>query len=168
MARAARRVDPSQADARGDVVAPALGGAAHAASEFGPRAPQAELRAATSEVAVLRALVRAAPPIAAFGDAPAHGPTPAYAVSKAALNALARIAAARLPSPDECGVRVSAVCPGDVRTRMLSTHDPQARRQALPPATAARDVVRLAVAGLDTSDSLPSGRFWRHCQELEL
>ena len=60
---------------------------------------QAELRAATSEWAVLRVLARATPPHNAFGHAPAHGPTPAYAASKAALNALTRIAAARPPPP---------------------------------------------------------------------
>ena len=56
-------------------------------------------------------------------------------------------------APD-CGVRVSAVCPGDVLTRMLSDHEPEARRRGIPPAAAARDVVRLAVNGLG-ADALP-------------
>lgn len=127
---------------------------------------QAALQAASSERAVLRTLARATPPRNAFGDAPAHSPTPAYSVSKAALNALTRVAAAHLPPPDACGVRVSAVCPGDVATRMLSTHDPEAVRRALPPRTAARDVWRLAVAGLDRTSAMPSGCFWRHGQQI--
>ena len=127
---------------------------------------QADLRAATTERAVMRSLARAAPPRGAYGEAPAYGPTPAYAVSKAALNALTRITAARL-APD-CGVRVSAVCPGDVLTRMLSDHEPEARRRGIPPAAAARDVVRLAVNGLG-ADALPleSGRFWRHGRQIQ-
>lgn len=120
---------------------------------------QAELRAATSEVAVLRTLCRATPPRQAFGASPAHGLTPAYALSKAGLNALTRIAAARLPAPEVCGVRVSAVCPGDVLTAMCV--EEEARRNALTPEAAARDVAWLAVAGLDAARKLPSGRFWR-------
>ena len=129
---------------------------------------QSALEASTSERDVLRILARASPPRNAFGHAPAHGPTPAYATSKAALNALTRITAASLPAAEACGVRVSAVCPGDVATRMLSTHDPEAVLRALPPATAARDVVSLALAGLGGTDdaALPSGRFWRHGREL--
>jgi NAD(P)-dependent dehydrogenase (short-subunit alcohol dehydrogenase family) len=127
---------------------------------------QAALRVTDSEAAVLRVLARAAPPLNAFGHAPAHGPTPAYACSKAALNALTRIAAARLPPADVCGVRVSAVCPGDVCTRMLSTHDPEALLRALPPATAARDVLCVAGAGLDGDARLQSGRFWRHGRQI--
>ena len=103
----------------------------------------------------------------AHGLAPAHGPTPAYSASKAALNALTRIAASKLPPADVCGVRVSAVCPGDVNTRMLSTHDDEAVKHALPPATAAREVTRLAAAGLDATHALPSGCFWRHGRQLE-
>ena len=128
---------------------------------------QKEFQAAASERDVLRVLARASPPRDAFGRAPAHGPTPAYSTSKAALNVLTRVAAASLPPADACGVRVSAVCPGDVATRMLSTHEPEAMLRALPPATAARDVVTLAFAGLEADTALPSGRFWRHGRELE-
>ena len=131
---------------------------------------QAALQDATSDRDVLRTLARAAPPRNTFGSAPAHGPTPAYSTSKAALNALTRLTAARLPPPEAGGVLVSAVCPGDVATRMLSTHDPEAVRQALPPAAAARDVVTHAMAGLcmdSAKAAMPSGRFWRHGTQLE-
>ena len=129
---------------------------------------EAALRKAASERAVLRVLARAAPPRNAFGHAPAHGPTPAYAASKAALNALTRIGASQLPKADTCGVCISAVCPGDVNTRMLSIHDPQARLRALPPAVAARGVLRVAACGLDpAANAFPSGRFWRHSQEID-
>jgi NAD(P)-dependent dehydrogenase (short-subunit alcohol dehydrogenase family) len=128
---------------------------------------QHELEEATSERAVLRVLARAAPPRNAFGLAPAHGRTPAYSTSKAALNALTRLVAARLPPPEECGVRISAVCPGDVATRMLDREDATAFRLALPPSTAARDVLRLANAGLTADAELPSGRFWRHGHQID-
>ena len=137
---------------------------------------QEQLRAADTEFGVLRLLARASPPRNAFGESPAYGETPAYSSSKAALNALARIAASRLPCPSECGVRVSAVCPGDVRTRMLAeamalsgeAMEMEARRRVLPPHIAARDVLNIAVAGLDGAQAgLPSGRFWRHAQQLE-
>ena len=104
------------------------------------------------------------PPRDAFGTAPAHGPTPAYSISKAALNALTRVHATSLPPASRCGVRVSAVCPGDVLTRMCV--DEAARFVAIPPATAARDVVRLGLSGLSATSSLPSGRFWRHGQQI--
>ena len=134
---------------------------------------QEELHAATSEGAVLRTLVRAAPPRDAFGASPAHSLTPAYALSKAALNALTRIAAADLPPPHVCGVRISAVCPGDVLTRMCT--EAEARQHAVAPSMAAFDVTWLAIAGLDVSpeqrgssrSSLPSGRFWRSRQMID-
>jgi NAD(P)-dependent dehydrogenase (short-subunit alcohol dehydrogenase family) len=130
---------------------------------------EAALRNAASERAVLRVLARAAPPRNAFGHAPAHGLTPAYAASKAALNALTRIGASQLPKADKCGVCISAVCPGDVNTRMLSDHDPQARLRALPPAIAARGVLRVAACGLDpAANAFPSGRFWRHSREIDV
>ena len=122
---------------------------------------QAALDSARTERAVLRVLAQAAPPRDAFGPSPAYGPTPAYSTSKAALNVLTRLGAAALPPPEESGVRLSAVCPGDVQTRMLDRSDPLAWANALPPATAARDVVRLAMAR-----RAPSGRFWRHGREI--
>lgn len=131
---------------------------------------QGELRAAQSAWAVLRTLARAAPPRDAFGAAPAHGPTPAYSLSKAALNALTRIAAAELAHErgEACGVRVSAVCPGDVLTRMCV--DEHARQLAVAPSEAAVDVAWLAVEGLRAHEhhhhALPSGRFWRAREEI--
>ena len=47
---------------------------------------QDDLRAVDSHAALLRLLARAAPPRDAYGAAPAHGPSPAYSLSKAALN----------------------------------------------------------------------------------
>ncbi len=135
---------------------------------------QSALNGATSQRDVLRTLVRAAPPREAFGTQPAHGPTPAYALSKAALNALTRIAAAELPPPEECGVRVSAVCPGDVLTRICV--EGHALQHAVPPCEAAVDVVWLALAGLgashdpaclDSEGKMPSGRFWRARQVID-
>ena len=128
---------------------------------------QRELQSARSSRDVLRILARAMPPHNAFGCPPAHGPTPAYAVSKAALNALTRLSAAGLPPPMDSGVRVSAVCPGDVLTRMLDRDDELACRNAVPPSTAARDVVWLATVGLLADAALPTGRFWRHCHQIE-
>ena len=126
---------------------------------------QAALREAESERDVLRLLASAAPPRNAYGAWPAHGPTPAYAVSKAAVNAIARITAAQMPQT--CRVRVSAICPGDVATRMLSAHDPEAVRGALPPSKAARDVWRVATDGLLSPEVLPNGRFWRHARQID-
>ena len=126
---------------------------------------QSELARATSRLAVLRTLARAAPPYNRFGHAPAHGPTPAYSLSKAALNAITRIDASQLPPPATCGVRISAVCPGDVLTRMCV--DQQVRREAVTAEEAAIDVAWLAAAGLDASYNLPSGRFWRGRQHID-
>lgn len=59
----------------------------------------------------------------------AFGPTPAYSLSKAAANAAVRTWAPRLLRPPPAtaptsgssgGVRLVAVCPGDVLTRMTS------------------------------------------------
>jgi NAD(P)-dependent dehydrogenase (short-subunit alcohol dehydrogenase family) len=126
---------------------------------------QAELRAATSARAVLRVLARCSPPHEAFGRAPAHGPTPAYSISKAALNALTRVIAAQLPPPEISGVRVSAVCPGDVLTRMCV--DEEARAGAVLPETAADDVLWLCAAGLDADADLLTGSFWRHRRQID-
>ena len=127
---------------------------------------QHALRDAQSERDVLRTLAEAMPPRDAFGPSPAHGSTPAYSASKAAMNAITRISASRLPPSDVCGVRLSAVCPGDVQTRMLDRSDEMACRNAIPPETAARDVVWLATAGLSAETALPSGHFWRHRQRI--
>lgn len=124
--------------------------------------------------ALLRTLVRASPPRNSFNTAPAHGPTPAYSLSKAALNALTRIAAAELPRPELCGVLISAVCPGDVSTRMCAAEHGEEGNEApheiLSPQHAARDVVWLAAAGANPNDAaaLPSGRFWRAREEIPL
>lgn len=102
---------------------------------------------------LLRLLARTGPPIAPiqtkrsrreqFGEWPAHSPTPSYAISKAALNALTRLAAKALPPPEISGVWLSAVCPGDVNTAMCT-----APELAVSPAAAAVDVVWLASATL--------------------
>jgi NAD(P)-dependent dehydrogenase (short-subunit alcohol dehydrogenase family) len=120
--------------------------------------------AVTSVRQLLRLLARTSPPRNAFGGEPAHGPTPAYCVSKAAVNMLTRISARSLPTMAE-GVWVGAVCPGDVLTRMCI--DEEARAIARAPHTAAEDVVRLAEASLGESPP-PSGRFWREGEELAL
>ena len=122
---------------------------------------QAALQEAQSSRAILRTLARCSPPRDALGPSPAHGPTPAYAISKASLNRFTHLTAEQLPPPDDCGVRISAVCPGDVFTRMCT--DPS---RAIPPTTAARDIVRLCSAGLARSPSLPSGQFWRYGRQL--
>ena len=91
----------------------------------------------------------------------------------AALNALTRLAARELPPPERGGVRVSAVCPGDVLTRMC---DDGARAQALTPSAAASDVAWLALAGLGLAGDadggrgqagFESGRFWRARRVIE-
>lgn len=108
-----------------------------------------------------------------FGDdtPPAHGPTPAYALSKAALNTHTRLAASGL-SPGN-PVWVGAVCPGDVSTRMCSV-EPGGR--VLSPAEAAEDIVWLAAAAGDQADPslgegwlgvrLESGCFWRQREQI--
>lgn len=75
----------------------------------------------------------------------AFGPTPAYSLSKAAANAAVRAWAPRLlrppaataPTPGSShtggvggGVRLIAVCPGDVLTRMTTAVSPESH---LPP-----------------------------------
>jgi NAD(P)-dependent dehydrogenase (short-subunit alcohol dehydrogenase family) len=107
-----------------------------------------------------------------FGAAPpAHGPTPAYALSKAALNAHTRLTATGLAPGGP--VWVGAVCPGDVETRMC-TVAPGGR--ALSPAEAAEDIVWLAAAAGERDDSslgedwlggrLEPGRFWRQREQI--
>jgi len=65
----------------------------------------------------------------------AFGPTPAYSISKALLNALTRLQAAQ-------GTNVIAVCPGDVETRMCSDLESSLLQT---PRQAAQDVVSLAL-----------------------
>ncbi len=125
---------------------------------------QAELSAASTLPQLWRAVARASPPRDAFGAAAAHGPTPAYALSKAALNAATRITAAQLlPEPSRSGVLLSAVCPGDVATDMC---DAAARASALAPSDAASDVLWLADAAAAGDGALPTGRFWRARREI--
>jgi len=78
--------------------------------------------------------------------------TPAYAISKAALNALTRIVAAEAGG----AVKVNAVCPGWVRTEMGG---PGAPRSA---AEGADTIVWLATL----PDSGPSGGFFRDRQPI--
>ena len=142
---------------------------------------QDAMRAASTERQVLELIARAAPPRNEFGLAPAHGPAPAYAVSKAALNALTRATAARLGAkpdrPDsrvrrgprgsraqDAGVWVGAVCPGDVRTRMCTAEDPA---DALEPEAAAADVLWLLERAALSGDAMPSGRFWRSREQID-
>lgn len=80
-------------------------------------------------------------------------PRNAYRVSKIALNALTRILARELPST----MRVNAVCPGWVRTRMGG---PGASRSL---AQGARSIVWAATLGKDG----PSGGFFRDGREID-
>lgn len=76
----------------------------------------------------------------------AFGPTPAYSVSKAAANAAVRTWAPRLAS--ELGVRLVAVCPGDVLTGM-SSEEEIARGEGIIPEEAALAVVDVALRGAE-------------------
>lgn len=76
-----------------------------------------------------------------------YGEQPAYALSKACLNAITRVAA-KVYAPR---VRVVAVCPGDVLTKMGPN------TATITPYLAARDIVELALR-LD----IKSGCFYRH------
>ena len=80
----------------------------------------------------------------------AFGTTPAYSVSKALLNAFSRI----LGEASE-RVRVIAVCPGDVSTRMCSDLESAILQS---PQEAAQDVIWTALSAAEC----PSGRFFRH------
>ena len=119
---------------------------------------QQQMAAVRSERTLLRLLAAARPPRNSFGDAPAYGASPAYAVSKAALNALTRVQAAAAP-----GVWVGAVCPGDVLTRMTTAEE---RAVAVLPAEAACGVLRLVREARRPGGALPSGRFWRDGVEI--
>jgi len=78
------------------------------------------------------------------------GGTPAYSISKAALNALTRLLAGELTS-----FRVNAVCPGWVATDMGGP-------RGEPVAIGARRVIW----GLDVADDGPTGGFWRDGRAL--
>jgi NAD(P)-dependent dehydrogenase (short-subunit alcohol dehydrogenase family) len=78
------------------------------------------------------------------------GGTPAYSVSKAALNALTRLLAGELRA-----FRVNAVCPGWVATDMGGPGGE-------PVAIGARRVIW----GLDVADDGPTGGFWRDGRAL--
>jgi NAD(P)-dependent dehydrogenase (short-subunit alcohol dehydrogenase family) len=75
------------------------------------------------------------------------GGTPAYAVSKAALNALTRLLAAELRP---AGVLVNAVCPGWVATDMGGAGGGRWRRGAAS-----------VVWGVTLPDGGPTGGFFR-------
>jgi NAD(P)-dependent dehydrogenase (short-subunit alcohol dehydrogenase family) len=135
---------------------------------------QHRLRCVTSDRALLRIIARVGRGRDGFvfqSAPPAHGPTPAYALSKAALNAHTRLAAAGLFPGGP--VWLGAVCPGDVRTRMCSVA-PEGR--VLTPAEAAEDIVWLAAAAGDHADRslgeggsggwLEPGRFWRQREQI--
>lgn len=81
----------------------------------------------------------------------AFGPTPAYSVSKAALNVATTLLAATQ------GRRICAVCPGDVQTKMCSVP----YSQAISTSQAATDVVW---ALLDRD--VKSGAFYRHRKQI--
>eukprot|EP00741_Cyanophora_paradoxa_P016828 tig00020943_g16252.t1 len=93
----------------------------------------------------------------------AHGETPAYKLSKAALNAWTRVLAMALRAGAGAGGRgphsivVNAVCPGDVRTRMGPPH------ADVEPEEAAAGVVWAALlAGRG-----PSGGFYRDGEPID-
>jgi len=136
---------------------------------------QDRMRSLGSERELLRLLARVSRGRGGFDfprSPPTHGPTPAYALSKAALNAYTRLAARGIPRPSEGGVWLAAVCPGDVQTRMCTLEPPE---DALRPEEAAEGVVWLAAAAGDADPSLvdapgrrelETGRFWRHREEI--
>lgn len=83
-----------------------------------------------------------------------HGHEPAYRLSKALLNRLTLLQAQAAPAH----VRVDAICPGDVRTRMNTA--PRARL----PAEAAQDIIQLAELqrqAVRANHFGESGHFWR-------
>jgi NAD(P)-dependent dehydrogenase (short-subunit alcohol dehydrogenase family) len=79
--------------------------------------------------------------------------TPAYRISKAALNALTRILAAEFR---DSNVLVNSMCPGWVRTRMGGEGAPRTPEQAAETA--------LWLATLP--DDGPSGGFFRDCKAI--
>lgn len=92
-------------------------------------------------------------PQATVGEELAFGATPAYSVSKAALNCLTRLLAAQ-------GVaEVRAVCPGDVDTPMCML---DSKEGVLSPGNAAKDVLWVAMH----REACPPGRFYRAREEI--
>jgi NAD(P)-dependent dehydrogenase (short-subunit alcohol dehydrogenase family) len=88
-----------------------------------------------------------------------HGHEPAYRLSKALLNRLTIIQARAAPKH----IRVDAICPGDVQTKMNPS------REARLPAAAAEDIIQLAEyqrRSLCSSHSEGRGRFWRFGQPI--
>ncbi|MGW2425650.1 SDR family NAD(P)-dependent oxidoreductase [Streptomyces sp. NPDC001709] len=81
-----------------------------------------------------------------------HPGTPAYAVSKAALNAVTVLLAT---ASRDSGVLVNAVNPGRVRTRMMPS-------ATIEPEEAAADIVWAATL----PDSGPTGTFLRACRPV--
>ena len=82
----------------------------------------------------------------------AFGPTPAYSLSKAAMNAMTRVTGTSGACHEFANTRVIAVCPGDVDTAMCTD-----LANAISPLGAADDVVW---AAFHTGDC-PSGGFFR-------
>lgn len=87
------------------------------------------------------------------GSEYAHGPTPAYSVSKAFLNAVTRVMA------DACAehVVINAVCPGDVWSPLAGA--PDASTGHVRSASQAASAILAAERG-------PGGRFLRHGQPI--
>jgi len=86
----------------------------------------------------------------------AFGDTPAYSVSKAALNALTRILAAEEGGG---GLGIRSVCPGDVDTAMCMLDDTDG---VLSPEEAARDVVWVATH----PNECRTGHFFRAREQI--
>lgn len=79
----------------------------------------------------------------------AHGPTPGYCISKAALNAAVRIQG----NFSSSNVKILALCPGDVATSMCSVPV----EEALPPLEAAKHIVHAVLE----HEKYTSGKFYR-------
>mmetsp|Transcript_15744 Transcript_15744/g.36009 ORF Transcript_15744/g.36009 Transcript_15744/m.36009 type:complete len:271 (-) Transcript_15744:733-1545(-) len=92
------------------------------------------------------------------GQELAFGPTPAYSVSKAALNVLTRLQANEMER-QELKLRSVAVCPGDVDTRMCTAENGE---KILTPQEAAENVVWAIERPLEC----PSGGFYRDRQAI--
>ena len=117
----------------------------------------------------------------------AFGPTPAYSVSKAALNVLTRIQAREVgrerekPGSNPCyqieksqlKLRAVAVCPGDVETRMCSAGEGD---RDLTPAQAAGEIARFpsgsqshagdVICAIERPSECPSGGFYREREAI--
>lgn len=84
-----------------------------------------DMLSSVTSVSELNALVRGLTDGTILGGTElAYGPTPAYSVSKAALNAFTRIVGSEISGLEAADardqMRIVAVCPGDVDTRMSS------------------------------------------------